>query len=233
MRLLLAEDDPDIARIISKGLREHGYAVDIAADGGQALYNAEVHGYDLAILDVNLPTKDGFSVCRELRGKSFRGPVLLLTGLDDVEDVICGLNCGADDYLTKPFEFAVLLARLRALLRRAHPQGGLPPTIEVEDLRLNTLDHTAARGGRTIRLTAKEYALLEMLMLHPGQVLDRERIAERVWESSFDPFSNVIDVYVNRLRKKIDEGFEQHLLHTCRGEGYTISAAPAESDGPQ
>jgi two-component system copper resistance phosphate regulon response regulator CusR len=233
MRLLLAEDDPDIARIISKGLREHGYAVDIAGDGGQALYNAEVHSYDLAVLDVQLPTIDGFSVCRELRGKSFRAPILLLTGLDDVEDVICGLNCGADDYLTKPFDFPILLARLRALLRRAQPQTGRPQTIEVEDLKLNTLDHTASRGGRLIRLTAKEYALLETLMLHPGKILDRETIAERVWESSFDPFSNVIDVYVNRLRKKVDEGFEHHLLHTCRGEGYMISSAPAESHSRQ
>ncbi|MDT5158008.1 MAG: two-component system, OmpR family, response regulator [Acidobacteriota bacterium] len=231
MRILLAEDDPDVARIISKGLREHGYAVDVADDGSQALYNAAVHSYDLAILDVKLPAKDGFSVCRELREKSFRAPVLLLTGMDDVEDIICGLNCGADDYLTKPFDFTILLARLRALLRRAQLQTGRPQTIEVADLKLNILNHTASRGGRLIRLTAKEYALLEMLMLHPGQILGREAIAEHVWENDFDPFSNVIDVYVNRLRKKIDEGFERSLLHTSRGEGYMISSAPAVSQG--
>src|SRR6266849_6715016 len=160
MRVLLTEDDPDIARMIAKGLREHGYAVDIAGDGEQALYNAEVHSYDVAILDVRLPLKDGFSVCRELRTKSFAAPILLLTALDDPEDVICGLNCGADDYLTKPFDFSVLLARLRALLRRSGPSEIQPRTLQVEDLKLNTSDHTATRGGPVIRLTAKEYAFL-------------------------------------------------------------------------
>src|ERR1700730_6651019 len=227
MRLLLTEDDPEVARVISKGLREHGYAVDIAGDGEQALYNAAVHSYDLAILDVRLPIKDGFSVCRELRQKSFRAPILLLTAMDDIEDVICGLNCGADDYLTKPFDFAILLARLHALLRRV--QQTRPQLIEIEDLKLNTLDHTAFRGGRQIRLTAKEYALLELLMLHAGEILDREAIAQHVWETHFDPFSNVIDVYVNRLRKKIDQGFATHLLHTRRSEGYTLSPMPVEA----
>jgi two-component system copper resistance phosphate regulon response regulator CusR len=228
MRLLLAEDDPNVAGCIARGLRAQGYAVDIALDGGQALYDAEVHSYDLAILDVQLPVKDGFSVCRELRNKSFRGPILVLTALDDVEDVICGLNCGADDYITKPFDFPILLARLRALLRRT--QQDRPNTIQLEDLTLNTLNHTASRGGRPIRLTAKEYALLELLMLHPGEILDRETIAEHVWESHYDPFSNVIDVYVNRLRKKIDEGSAPQLLHTRRGEGYILSGAAADSD---
>jgi two-component system copper resistance phosphate regulon response regulator CusR len=227
MRLLLTEDDTHIARIIAKGLRENGYAVDIASDGEQALYNAEVHNYDLAILDVNLPVKDGFSVCRELRKKSFRAPILVLSALDDVEDMICGLNCGADDYLTKPFDFPILLARLRALLRRA--QRSQTTVIQVEDLTLNTLNHTASRGQRQIRLTSKEYALLELLMLHPGEVLGREAIAEYVWEGHYDPFSNVIDVYVNRLRKKIDEGFDTLLLHTRRGEGYILSSVPALS----
>jgi two-component system copper resistance phosphate regulon response regulator CusR len=228
MRLLLAEDDPNVAGCIARGLRAQGYAVDIALDGGQALYDAEVHSYDLAILDVQLPVKDGFSVCRELRNKSFRAPILVLTALDDVEDVICGLNCGADDYITKPFDFPILLARLRALLRRT--QQDRPNTIQLEDLTLNTLNHTASRGGRPIRLTAKEYALLELLMLHPGEILDRETIAEHVWESHYDPFSNVIDVYVNRLRKKIDEGSAPQLLHTRRGEGYILSGAAADSD---
>ena len=222
MRLLLAEDDPSIAEFIARGLRKHSYAVDIAGYGEQALYNAEVHSYDLAILDVRLPIKDGFSVCRELREQSFHGPILLLTALDDAEDVVCGLNCGADDYLTKPFEFPVLLARLRALLRRA--QQALPNTLQVGDLKLNTLDHTASRGQRFIRLTAREYALLEFLMLHPGQSLGREAIAEYVWENYYDPFSNVIDVYVNRLRKKIDSGSDQPLIHTCRSQGYMLSA---------
>jgi two-component system copper resistance phosphate regulon response regulator CusR len=147
--------------------------------------------------------------------------------MDDIEDVICGLNCGADDYLTKPFDFAILLARLHALLRRV--QQTRPQQIEFEDLTLNTLDHTAHRGGRLIRLTAKEYALLELLMLHAGEILDREAIAQHVWESHFDPFSNVIDVYVNRLRKKIDQGFATHLLHTRRSEGYTLSPMPVQA----
>ena len=220
MRLLLAEDDPEIAGFIARGLREHSYAVDVAGDGEQALYDAEVNSYDLAILDVRLPAKDGFSVCRELRKKSFSAPILLLTAMDDPEDIICGLNCGADDYLTKPFDFPILLARLRVLMRRAQPQQACTPTIQVEDLILNTRDHTASRGGPLIRLTAKEYAFLELLMLHPGKVLDREAIAGQVWDGHLDPFSNVVDVYMNRLRKKIDHGFKKQLLHTRRGEGY-------------
>jgi two-component system copper resistance phosphate regulon response regulator CusR len=227
MRVLLTEDDPDIARMIAKGLREHGYAVDIAGDGEQALYNAEVHSYDVVILDVRLPLKDGFSVCRELREKSFRAPILLLTAMDDPEDVICGLNSGADDYVTKPFDLPVLLARLHALLRRG--QLTKPEMLAVEDLTLNPQDHTASRGGRAIRLTAREYSLLELLMLHRGEILNREAIAEQVWGSHFDPFSNVIDVYINRLRKKIDQGFEKHLLHTRRGEGYVLSSTVAEA----
>jgi len=218
-----------MARFIAQGLREQSYAVDVARDGEQALYDAEVNSYDLAILDVRLPIKDGFSVCRELRQRSFRAPILLLTALDDAEDIVCGLNCGADDYLTKPFDFPILLARVRALLRRAPAPPVRPHTIQVEDLTLNTLDHTAARGGRVIRLTAKEYVLLELLILHPGQILSRETIAEYVWGEQFDPLSNVIDVYVNRLRKKLDHGFEHHLLHTRRGEGYLLLSAPATS----
>ena len=229
MRLLLVEDDPQISSLIARELREHSYAVDIASDGEQALYDAEVNSYDLAILDVRLPIKDGFSVCRELRSRSFGAPILLLTALDDSEDVICGLNCGADDYLAKPFEFSVLLARLRALLRRAEPSKDLPPVMQVEDLTLNTLDHTARRGGPLIRLTAKEYGFLELLMLHPGEVLDRDAIAERVWDGHLAPFSNVVDVYMNRLRKKIDHGFKKHLLHTRRGEGYILSSSFVDS----
>ena len=229
MRLLLVEDDPQISSFIARGLREHSYAVDVACDGEQALYDAEVNSYDLAVLDVRLPIKDGFSICRELRGRSFSAPILLLSAMDDSEDVICGLNCGADDYLTKPFEFPVLLARLRALLRRAEPSKGLPHTIQVEDLTLNTLDHTACRGGPLIRLTAKEYDFLELLMLHPGEVLDRDAIAERVWDGHLAPSSNVVDVYMNRLRKKVDQGFKKHLLHTRRGEGYVLSSSFADS----
>ena len=220
MRLLLVEDEIELARVISKGLREASYAVDWAQDGEEALYYADVNRYDLAILDVKIPIKDGFSVCRELRQRSFRGPILILTALDDPEDIICGLNCGADDYIVKPFEFSVLLARMRALLRRAQQPG--PRVLQSGDISLNALDHTVVRGGRLMRLTSKEYALLELFMTHPGQVITRRVIAERVWEEPFDPYSNVIDVYVNRLRKKIDQGYKNHFIQTRRNEGYVM-----------
>ncbi len=227
MRILLVEDETAIAKVIAKGLREESYAVDVASDGEQALYHAEVNNYDLAILDVKIPIKDGFSVCRELRKRSFRTPILIVTALDDSEDIVCGLNCGADDYLVKPFDFPILLARLRALLRRAQHSG--PKTLKFEDLVLNSFNHTASRGGRFMRLTAKEYALLELLMLDPGQVITRRAIAERVWDEPFDPYSNVIDVYVNRLRKKVDQGFNSHLIQTRRSEGYVLATTQVES----
>src|SRR5579862_1572778 len=164
MRVLLAEDEPHMAAVIAKALRDQSYAVDIAPDGAQAIYTASINSYDFAILDVRLPKKDGFSVCRELRAASFRAPILILSALDDPEDLVCGFDCGADDYLPKPFDFRVLLARMRALLRRS--QQFQPSVIRVGDLTLNTMDHSAMRGARRIRLTAKEYALLELFMLH-------------------------------------------------------------------
>ncbi len=169
------EDEPDMAGFIAKGLRDQSYAVDVAADGAAALYESEINDYDLVILDVRLPVKDGMSVCRELRERSFGSPILMLTALDGADDVVKGLNCGADDYLSKPFDFRVLLARIRALLRRA--EHVRPTVIQVADLTLNTLDHTATRGGRIIRLTAKEYALLELFMLRSGELLGRANIA--------------------------------------------------------
>jgi two-component system copper resistance phosphate regulon response regulator CusR len=220
MRVLLVEDEPEMAAVIARALRDHSYAVDIAPNGGEAMYAASINPYDFAILDVRLPVKDGFSVCRELRQQSFQAPILMLTAMDDVEDMVCGFNCGADDYLTKPFDFRVLLARMRALLRRAETVR--PNLLQAGDLTLNTSDHSAARGGRAIRLTAKEYALLELFMLHPGQILGRERIAQHVWDERFDPFSNLIDVYVNRLRKKLDEGTGVSIIHTRRSEGYIL-----------
>ena len=227
MRLLLVEDETELAKIIAKGLREASYAVDWASDGDKALYHADSNSYDLAILDVRLPIKDGFSVCRELRKRSFSAPILLLTALDDPEDVICGFNCGADDYVAKPFDLPVLMARIRALLRRS--QRPAPKLLRYGDLILNTLDHTAARGNRAIRLTSKEYGLLELFMMHPGQTITRSAIAEQVWEEPFDPTSNVIDVYVNRLRKKIDQGIKGHLIQTKRSEGYVLSDAENET----
>ena len=221
------EDEPDMAGFIAKGLRDQSYAVDVAADGAAALYESEINDYDLVILDVRLPVKDGMSVCRELRERSFGSPILMLTALDGADDVVKGLNCGADDYLSKPFDFRVLLARIRALLRRA--EHVRPTVIQVADLTLNTLDHTATRGGRIIRLTAKEYALLELFMLRSGELLGRANIAGHVWDEDFDPFSNLIDVYVNRLRKKIDRGFARPLIHTRRTEGYIFSTDSPES----
>lgn len=229
MRLLLAEDDEGMAKFIAKGLREQSYAVDIASDGSQALDDAAINDYDLAILDVNLPKKDGFSVCRELRQRLFTNPILLLTAFDDPEDIVCGFNCGADDYLPKPFDFGVLLARIHALLRRAERANA--GVLTFRDLKLNTSDHTAMRGDKLIRLTAKEYALVELFMRHAGEPLRREIIARQVWNEVFDPFSNVIDVYVNRLRNKIDTGFQPHLLHTLRNEGYILSDVPPQPKG--
>ena len=220
MRILLAEDEPRVADFIARGLREQSYAVDIAADGEAALYQAGAAAYDLIILDVMLPLKDGFHICRELRAQGKKQPVLMLTARDAIEDRVTGLDCGADDYLGKPFDFKELLARLRALSRRA--QELRPATLKVADLVLNTANHTAKRAGQLISLTAKEYSLLEFFVLRAGQLVSRSEIAEHVWDENFDPFSNVIDVYVWRLRKKIDEGFHPPLIHTRRGEGYIV-----------
>jgi two-component system copper resistance phosphate regulon response regulator CusR len=180
------------------------------------------------VLDVMLPIKDGYAVCRELRGAGFRTPILMLTARGSVDDRVAGLDCGADDYLTKPFDFKELLARLRALLRRS---GSLREEIlQAGDLTLNTASHAAARAGDPVSLTAKEYALLEFLVLNQDRVVGRESIAQHVWDESFDPFSNVIDVYIKRLRRKIDWGFARPLIHTRRGEGYILSARPEAPD---
>jgi len=227
MKVLVVEDEPQMAGFIARGLRDEGYAVDVAADGAQALSMLEANEHELVLLDLRLPVKDGLTVCRELRERSFQAPILMLTALDGVNDVVNGLNSGADDYLPKPFDFEVLLARMRALLRRSKQVRS--DVLRVADLSLNTLDHTATRGGRAIRLTAKEYALLELLMLHAGQILGRETIATHVWDEDFDPFSNTIDVYVKRLRKKIDQGFDKPLIHTRRSEGYMLSANGSDS----
>jgi DNA-binding response OmpR family regulator len=222
VRVLLVEDEPRIAGFIAKGLRERAYAVDVARDGEEALYYAGVNEYDLVILDVMLPIKNGYVVCRELRGSGFRSPILMLTARDAVDDRVAGLDSGADDYLTKPFDFKELLARLRALSRRSTEIR--PEVIQVADLTLNPENHAISRAGRRINVTAKEYALLEFLMLNENRVVNREQIAQHVWDENFDPFSNIIDVYVRRLRTKIDAGFAQPLIHTRRGEGYILTA---------
>lgn len=222
MKVLVVEDEPLMADFISRGLRDNTFEVDVAADGEQAMLQVKSNEYDLIILDLRLPRKHGLTICRELREREIRAPVLMLTALDSGSDVVNGLNSGADDYLPKPFDFGVLLARMRALLRRNKKLRH--SVLQVADLSLNTLDQTATRGGRAIRLTAKEYALLELLMLHQGQILGRAQIAEHVWDENFDPLSNSIDAYVKRLRKKIDHGFERSLIHTRRSEGYMLSA---------
>jgi len=229
MRLLLVEDDSRIARFVARGLQEQSYAVDVAANGDDALYQVEINDYDIVVLDVMIPGKDGFATCRAIRALGKRMPILMLTARDAVADRITGLDSGADDYLTKPFEFGELLARLRALLRR--PQDLQPSQIVVGDLQLDTRSRTAKRGNRAISLTAKEYALLEFMVRNANRVVGRSEIAEHVWDESFDPFSNLIEVYVNRLRRKLGEESGKPLLQTRRGSGY-ILCAPSEPLAP-
>ena len=226
MRVLVVEDARAMADILAKGLREQGYAVDVAMDGETALLQAEINQYDAIVLDVMLPRHDGFAVCRALRRRGVSVPVLMLTARDAVEDRVAGLDSGADDYLTKPFAFKELLARLRALLRR-HVEVR-PPQLKLADLTMDIAGQEVTRGGRIIRLTAKEFALLEFLMLHAGEVVSRERISEHVWDEHFDPFSNLIEVYIQRLRKKIDDGEQVKLIHTRRGAGYLLRAQSKE-----
>ena len=220
MRVLVVEDDNRIAAFVAKGLRENSYAVDIASDGDEAVYMTSINSYDVFILDVNLPKKDGFEVCRELRESGNKKPVLMLTARDAVDDRISGLDTGADDYLIKPFEFRELLARLRALLRRNAEVRS--PKIIIADLEIDTVSQNVRRGGKHVDLTTKEYSLIEFLAVNKGKVVGREEISEHVWDDTFDPFSNLIEVYIKRLRKKLDEGFGVQLIHTRRGSGYIL-----------
>jgi two-component system, OmpR family, copper resistance phosphate regulon response regulator CusR len=229
MRVLFVEDDLRIANFVAKGLREQAYAVDVVHNGEDALYQAAINTYDLVVLDVMIPAPDGFAVCKELRNAGQRMPILMLTARDAVEDRIQGLDRGADDYLTKPFEFRELLARLRALLRR--PSGLQPARLVVADLIVDTSGQTVSRGGKPIPMTAKEYALVEFLARNAGRVVGRAEIAEHVWDEEFDPFSNLIEVYVNRVRRKIDAGSAKPLLQTRRGSGYVLALGGASSDG--
>jgi two-component system copper resistance phosphate regulon response regulator CusR len=224
MRLLLVEDDLRISRFVSKGLQEQSYAVDVVANGNAAVYQVEINDYDVVILDVMIPGLDGFATCRAMRGLGKRMPILMLTARDGVDDRIVGLDSGADDYLTKPFEFGELLARLRALLRR--PSELRPSQIVVGDLIIDTGSQSVSRGSRSIPLTTKEYALLEFLARNAGRVVGRSEIAEHVWDETFDPFSNLIEVYVNRLRRKLGDDAAKPLLQTRRGSGYVLIAAP-------
>jgi two-component system, OmpR family, response regulator len=221
MRVLVAEDDQVIADFVSQGLREAGYAVDVAATGSDALRKALEGVYDAAVMDVMLPELDGLSVIEQLRAKKQQMPVLILSARHSVDDRVKGLQAGGDDYLTKPFAFAELLARLQALLRRS---GGAsePTRFTVGDLTLDLLSRRVERAGKTLDLRPREFSLLEYLMRHPGRVLSKTMILSHVWGYSFDPGTNVVDVLVSRLRDKVDEGFDTKLIHTVRGAGYVL-----------
>ena len=228
MRLLLVEDDVDAGRILANGLREQSFAVDLALDGSSALHKAYVNAYDLIILDRMLPGKDGLTVCKELRESGNATPILMLTARDQVPDRIAGLNAGADDYLAKPFDAGELLARMQALLRRR--ERAMSPTLKVADLEIDTHQRRVMRSGNLITLTGKEYALLEYLAWRQGAVVGRAEISEHVWDESYDPTSNLIEVYVQRLRRKVDSGFDRRLIHTRRGEGYQLSEQLSSDD---
>nr|WP_279615552.1 response regulator transcription factor [Geoalkalibacter ferrihydriticus] len=220
MRILVVEDEKKVASFIKRGLEEEGYAVDVAYEGDEGLDMATHTPYDLILMDVMLPKKDGITVIREMRAREVIAPVLCLTAKDTVDDIVSGLDSGSDDYLTKPFAFAELLARVRALIRRGTQDRGAE--LHFADLRLDPVTHKVWRSDKEIDLTSKEYALLEYMMRNPNQVLTRTMIAEHVWDYTFDSFTNIIDVYINYLRKKVDRDFDKKLIHTVRGVGYVL-----------
>lgn len=228
MRILLVEDEPTAAQVLANGLREQSYAVDVATDGEAAVFQATTTDYDAIILDVMLPRRDGLAVCRAIRAAGCAVPVLMVTARDEVDARIDGLDSGADDYLIKPFDFGELLARLRAIVRRGH-RPLLPERVLIGTLALDTRARRAWVAGREVALTAKEYALLEYLVRRAGDVVGRADIAEHVWDEHYDPLSNVVDVYVQRLRRKLDLRGGESLIRTRRGEGYQLVA---ERTGP-
>ena len=222
MRILIVEDERKIAEFLKKGLKAEGYAVDVAGDGEQGHFLAGTQDYDLMILDLRLPKMDGITLCRTLRSEKFAAPILMLTVRDSVKDKVLGLNSGADDYLTKPFDFEELLARVRALLRK---RGATEATkLQADDLVIDLLAHSVERASKAIPLTPKEFALLEYLVRNAGVVVTRAMIAEHVWDVNFDSFTNVIDVSINHLRAKVDRDFAKKLIHTVRGRGYVLKA---------
>jgi heavy metal response regulator len=224
MRILVVEDEKKVASFIKRGLEAAHYSVDVEQNGETGLKRLLGNGYDLVILDVMLPGLDGLGLMKEIRGRRMSIPVLLLTARVTVADKVMGLDLGADDYLTKPFAFEELLARVRALLRRGAPGG--PAVLTISDLRLDPATREVARGNKRIELTPKEYALLEFLLRRRDQVLSRTVIAQHVWGVNYDTFTNVIDVYVNYLRRKIDDGFDKKLIHSVRGVGYVLREEP-------
>ncbi len=220
MRILLVDDEVKFATVLRGGLEEHGYAVDVAHDGEMGFELARFEAYDLLILDIMLPLVDGVEVCRRLRAQGRNLPILMLTARDAVDDRVAGLDCGADDYLTKPFAFRELLARSRALLRR--DATSRDPVLRVGNLEVDTVSHGVCRDGTPIELTSKEYAILEYFMRNPNRVLTRAQIAEHVWDYDFVAMSNVVDVYVGNVRRKLGDDRETRLLHTIRGTGYQL-----------
>ncbi len=220
MRVLVVEDEQKINRTVCQALREESYAVDPAYDGEEAEQLSEINDYDLVILDIMLPKRDGLQVCADIRRRGDTTPILMLTAKDAFEDRVQGLDSGADDYLVKPFHMGELMARVRALLRRDAPAKST--RLQVDTLVLDTSSHRVTRDDAPIELTSKEYAMLEYFMRHPGQVLTRTMISEHVWDDEFDSFSNIIDVYIRRLRRKIDDNALVKLLHTIRGSGYLL-----------
>ena len=220
MRILIVEDEKKIAALMKRGLKEEGYAVDAAQDGVEGEFLATTNEYDAMILDVMLPKMDGIALCRSLRSRHISTPIIMVTAKDAVSDKVAGLDSGADDYLTKPFAFEELLARIRSLLRKHSAQAAT--MLKVDDLELDLISHKVARDGKDITLTTKEYALLEYLMRNAGSVITRTMITEHVWDINFDSDTNIIDVYINYLRRKIDDGFKKGLIQTVRGRGYTI-----------
>jgi DNA-binding response OmpR family regulator len=227
VKILVVEDEKKVAAFIRRGLVEQSYSVDTAHDGVEGERLARSNAYDAIILDLMLPRKSGFALCRSIRAFDARVPILILTALDSTEDKLQGLESGADEYLPKPFEFRELLAHLRALLRRREnlPSSGI---LRLADLQMDLVSRKVSRGGQSLALTAREFALLEYFLRNPGRVITRTEIAQKVWETSFDSESNVIDVYVSFLRKKIDKGFPEKLIHTLVGVGYVLRSGEPE-----
>jgi two-component system, OmpR family, response regulator len=224
MRLLVVEDDEKLARAVTRGLRGEGHAVDAVADGEAALVQAAVHDYDAVVLDVMLPRRDGFAVCRALRERGCWAPVLMLTARAGVDDRIRGLDAGADDYLAKPFDFGELLARLRALLRRVPAER--PARLEAGDLVVDPATRRVTRAGTDVPLTAREFAVLEYLARHPGEVISRTRLLDHVWDENYLGSTNIVDVYVGYLRRKLEQPFERALIRTVRGVGFVLEPEP-------
>src|SRR5215813_1659617 len=227
MRVLVIEDEQKMADLIKRGLEEEGMDVDTVADGDSGLEAGKTGRHDLIVLDLGLPGRNGLDVAQQLRNEGAKTPILILTAQDSTEMKVKGLDSGADDYLTKPFAFSEMLARIRALIRRTQPEDST--RLQIGDLVLNLINRKASRAGNEVQLTGKEFALLEFFMRHPDEILSREILSEKVWEETFDTLTNVIDVYINYLRNKVDRHYEPKLIHTVRGVGYMFKSPAAES----